>query len=417
MRRNIFITLLSVFLLSLTLQSCVKDLNKEGIFLTTRYYGIVQDANTLHPLSGIKVISTNGSNVQQTVYSEPDGSFSINLDIKQLNEGYYISIQPDSLYESHDIHPDNRALGWESFNIGVIQIQGSTVPVLTTGDATEITASSARLHGNILRHGNSAVSECGFVYAIVQYPTVKDNIAFTSNNNGTLETTVQLSPNTTYYVRAFARNGIGIGYGPQITFRTLDGLPTVGPLAITSVLATQATCSGSFLSDGGFPITARGLCWSTTPNPTPDNLHLSLGTGIGDFESTLTQLQPNTTYYLRAYARNLSGIAYSDTYTFTTLDGLPTVTTTPVTDITSNSALSGGTVHTEPDFPVFQRGVCFSTQPMPTTSDSHTSDGAGNGSFISHLSDLTPGTTYYVRAYATNVNGTTYGQQIVFVTQ
>ena len=413
MRRKIFISFIALMVLTLGFQSCVKDLVEEGIYVTTRYYGVIQDMNTLQPLAGMKVVSTNGDNVKETVFTDDDGSFSINMTVQQLNEGYFLSIQPDSLYQSQNIYLDRAALGVESYNIGVIKIKGPTVPELTTGNVTDITASYARLHGIIKANGNSAINECGFVYDVVQYPTIENHKVVSSINDAQ----IQLLPNTTYYVRAFARNSIGIGYGQQIAFRTLDGLPTIANTTVFNIKTTRATCSGSFTSDGGFAITARGICWSTSPDPTIDNLHVNLGTGLGDFETDLTNLQPNTTYYLRAYARNTSGIAYSQPCIFTTLSGYPTVVTILVSDITSQSAIAGGNVTSDGEFPVLQRGVCFSTTPLPTTADSHTTDGAGTGSFVSHLSNLSPGTTYYYRAYATNVIGTTYGEQFIFVTQ
>lgn len=417
MRRKIYISFIALMVLTLGFQSCVKDLVEEGIYVTTRYYGVIQDMNTLQPLAGMKVVSTNGDNVKETVFTDDDGSFSINMSVQQLNEGYFLSIQPDSLYQSQNIYLDRAALGVESYNIGVIKIKGPTVPELTTGNVTDITASSARLHGIIKANGNSAINECGFVYDVVQYPTIENHKVVSSINNGSIDAQIQLLPNTTYYVRAFARNSIGIGYGQQIAFRTLDGLPTIANTTVFNIKTTRATCSGSFTSDGGFAITARGICWSTSPDPTIDNLHVNLGTGLGDFETDLTNLQPNTTYYLRAYARNTSGIAYSEPCIFTTLSGYPTVVTTLVSDITSQSAIAGGNVTSDGEFPVLQRGVCFSTTPLPTTADSHTTDGAGTGSFVSHLSNLSPGTTYYYRAYAINVIGTTYGEQFIFVTQ
>ncbi len=416
MRKNIIVTILVSFLLSLTMQSCVKDLKKEGIFITTHYHGVLQDMRTLQPLQNIKIVSTNGARVHETIYSDNDGAFSIDLSVQQIKDGYFIAIQPDSLYKSQNLYLDHIAPGLETYDFGIIKIKGPSTPILTTRNATNITTNSALLHGNIIEDGNSAIIECGFVYDIIQYPTIENHKAVVANNNGTLETTLQLSPNTTYYVRSYARNSIGIGYGEQIAFKTLDGLPTVGSTAITNIKSTQATCTGSFISDGGFPITDRGICWSITPNPTIDNLHRNLGTGIGDFETQITNLQPNTQYYLRAYARNSSGIAYGETSSFTTLNGMPTVTTTTVTEITSQSAVSGGNVLNDGDFPILQRGICFSTSPLPTLSDNHTYDGAGTGQFVSHLSNLTSGTTYYYRAYATNVIGTSYGEQFIFVT-
>ena len=95
---------------------------------------------------------------------------------------------------------------------------------------------------------------------------------------------------------------------------------------------------------------------------------------------------------------------------------LPTVTTATMSDITANSATSGGNVTSDGGATVTARGVCWSTSQNPTVSDDHTTDGSGTGSFTSNLTNLTPGTTYYVRAYATNSMGTAYGSEESFTT-
>jgi hypothetical protein len=95
----------------------------------------------------------------------------------------------------------------------------------------------------------------------------------------------------------------------------------------------------------------------------------------------------------------------------------PTVTTGAASDITAVSAVSGGEVTSDGGPPVTARGVCWSTAHDPTTSDSSTSDGTGTGSFSSSLTDLAPGTLYYVRAYATNTEGTGYGSEVSFTTE
>ena len=95
---------------------------------------------------------------------------------------------------------------------------------------------------------------------------------------------------------------------------------------------------------------------------------------------------------------------------------LPTVTTANVSSITVNSAVAGGEVTTDGGAAVTSRGVCWSTNPTPTIADSHTEDGAGTGSFTSSMTGLSSNTTYYVRAYATNSVGTSYGEQMSFST-
>lgn len=93
-----------------------------------------------------------------------------------------------------------------------------------------------------------------------------------------------------------------------------------------------------------------------------------------------------------------------------------TVTTSEVTDITSNSAICGGNVTTDNGSAVTVKGVCWSTNPNPTIEDNKTTDGSGVGNFTSNLSNLEPQTTYYVRAYATNEAGTSYGDELSFTT-
>jgi len=93
----------------------------------------------------------------------------------------------------------------------------------------------------------------------------------------------------------------------------------------------------------------------------------------------------------------------------------PVLSTTAVTDITQTVATSGGNITSDGGATVTVRGVCWSTGETPTISDNKTTDGTGAGEFSSSLSDLSPETTYYVRAYATNSNGTGYGSAISFL--
>lgn len=94
----------------------------------------------------------------------------------------------------------------------------------------------------------------------------------------------------------------------------------------------------------------------------------------------------------------------------------PTVTTTTASNVTQNSAVSGGNVIASGGTNVTARGVCYGTSPNPTISGAHTTDGSGTGAFTSNISGLIAGTTYYIRAYATNSVGTAYGNEVSFTT-
>ncbi|MGI6479784.1 MAG: FISUMP domain-containing protein [Salinivirgaceae bacterium] len=95
-------------------------------------------------------------------------------------------------------------------------------------------------------------------------------------------------------------------------------IPTLSTTEITNITQTSANSGGSITSDGGSDVTARGVCWSTNQTPTISDNITTDGTGVGMFSSILTDLSPNTTYYVRAYATNSKGTGYGNTLTFTT---------------------------------------------------------------------------------------------------
>lgn len=99
---------------------------------------------------------------------------------------------------------------------------------------------------------------------------------------------------------------------------TVKGLPELTTREITNVRASSATGGGNVVSQGASLVTTRGICWSTNPNPTVDNPSTTDGSGSGMFASALSNLRPSTTYYVRAYAANASGIGYGNQVSFTT---------------------------------------------------------------------------------------------------
>ena len=401
--------------ISILFSSCINDLEEEGIYESTRCSGIVLDQRTHQPLQGLRVMGTDGWNVGNVVYTAVDGSFEIAVTLDQLAKGYAIRIEPDSLFEGYEYSLADVPLGTRTYDIGVIYLVGPDVPIVTTSSVVDITATSAHCFGAIEHGGNSTIVEQGFVYSTMQYPTTEDDKVSVYVGSDEFDCVLSLNPHTTYYVRAYAVNGVGVGYGDQIVITTLDGLAAVSTNSVTNITTTTATCGGEVLSDGGFNVVARGICWSTSTNPTIENSHTVNGVGIGPFTSQMNNLEPNPTYHVRAYAQNSSGIAYGSVVTFSTQSGLPTVTTTTVSNVTATSAVAGGTVVDDGGYPVVRRGVCYGTSPQPTISGLRTTDGAGTGECVSQLTNLTPGATYYYRAYATNGVGTVYGEQQVFV--
>jgi hypothetical protein len=169
---------------------------------------------------------------------------------------------------------------------------------------------------------------------------------------------------------------------------------------------------GEVLKDEGNLVTKRGVVWSNSENPTLADNFTSNGTGIGIFTDNITGLVENATYYIRTYATNSIGTSYGEVRIFKVPNKTPILSTTFASNITSNSATSGGTISSEGESPIIQRGVVWSNSPNPTLSDNFTSNGTGSGLFSSNITGLSASTKYYIRAYATNSFGTSYGNQI-----
>jgi uncharacterized protein (TIGR02145 family) len=195
-------------------------------------------------------------------------------------------------------------------------------------------------------------------------------------------------------------------------------LPAISTNAPGDIAPNSAKSGGNISSDGGAQITARGIVWSTSPNPTISlSTKTTDGSGTGSFSSTLTGLTSNTLYYVRAYATNSVGTAYGNEVSFTTVANLPVLTTNSVRDVTSTTATSGGNITSDGGSGVTARGVVWNTSTNPTISlPTKTSNGSGIGAFNAGITGLAPNITYYVRAYATNSAGTGYGNEVTFTT-
>ena len=201
--------------------------------------------------------------------------------------------------------------------------------------------------------------------------------------------------------------------------KKVDRLATINTISATNITNTSVVVNSEIEYNGGSTVTQRGVCWSTNQNPTIADNITSNGSGSGSFTSSISGLNSNTIYYVRAYATNGVGTSYGNQINFTTTNisgSLPTLTTVSASNVNNNSAVSGGNITSDGGSTVTQRGVCWSTNQNPTITDNITSNGSGSGSFTSSITSINANTTYYVRSYATNGLGTAYGNQINFTT-
>jgi len=194
---------------------------------------------------------------------------------------------------------------------------------------------------------------------------------------------------------------------------TVPAVDTQKPTEITSF---SARVGGILISDGGGDVIQSGVCYGKNEKPTLADLIAPDADGGGIINCILTGLEEQATYYCRAFATNRAGTGYGNQVGFTTLKyiALPVVNTTPVKNITITSAWCGGEVISDGSDTTLTRGLCWSMNTLPTVLDSHTVSSSGTGVFSDSLPDLIAGSPYFVRAYATNSAGTSYGNQVSF---
>jgi len=373
---------------------------------------VTSDGNATVTERGVVYATTQNPTTANTKVANGTGTGSFTSNITGLTAGttYYV--------RAYAINNQGTAYGNQvTFTAGLTL----SLATVTTTDASNITTTGATLGGNVTSDGNATVTERGVVYATTQNPTTANTKVANGTGTGSFTSNITgLTAGTTYYVRAYAINNQGTAYGNQVTFTaglTLS-LATETTTDASNITTTGATLGGNVTSDGNATVTERGVVYATTQNPTTSNTKVANGTGTGIFSSNITGLSAGTTYYVRAYAINSQGTAYGSPVIFTTslTLSLATVTTTAASNITTTGVTLGGNVTSDGNATVTERGVVYAITQNPTTANTKAANGTGTGIFTSNVTGLTAGTTYYVRAYAINSQGTAYGSQVTFTT-
>lgn len=310
----------------------------------------------------------------------------------------------------------------------IVNASGPTgnIPVVSTGNVIEILETFGggldfylKVPHVVSSDGGETILSRGVCYSTSPNPTTSGSgTQYFNNWIGADTSQFNVEPNTTYYIRAFAVNARGTAYGNEVSFTTTDvQLATiqtnpVSDFSITYEGTVLSNFSAQLLDDGGQP-PLFGFCYATSPNPTLNDIVLNTYTST----TTSITLQPNTTYYVRAYATNSAGTAFGNQVTFTTPQlQLATVVTDPITDLypapgPSYYTYFSGSVSNNGGWSYANiTGFCYSTSPNPTISDNIV---IPNGGFAGNLPI---GQTFYVRAYTTTPAGTAYGNEVVFST-
>lgn len=296
----------------------------------------------------------------------------------------------------------------------------------STSDASAIASYSATLGGQTSNLANLQVTSVGVIYSSSNSNPQSGSgtevqIGTAPGNFGT--TVSSLASSTLYYYRSYAKIlSSWYIYGPVKTFTTTSAVTTP---TLASVSAYQgsgcnfADLSSSVTSDGGATITERGFVYSSSYDPP------SIGTGTsltvsgttGSMSATAT-LFAGTTYYVRSYAKNSAGTAYSpNTATYYRTIVLPTLASTSLSSVSYNSASLSSNVTDNGCGTLSAVGICYVLGTgTPTTGNSTASSYPSTGPFTVTTGTLSASSTYTARSYATNVAGTNYGSNFQFTT-
>lgn len=215
-----------------------------------------------------------------------------------------------------------------------LTVVAKSKPEVSNIQTSEVRHNSLNVSAYISSIGSSAITSYGFCWSQSNtQPTTADSknaLGGTTSEKSYNATLAGLTPNTLYYVRGYAINEEGVAYSDPVQVKTLPQptYPSVKTLQSESVKHNKATIHGNINDLGDGYVTSYGFCYSTSNNnPTINDSKADLGsiTNVGDFEAEIKDLQPETTYYVRAFAKNSIGVAYGGTITIKTQTAPPAV--------------------------------------------------------------------------------------------
>ena len=300
---------------------------------------------------------------------------------------------------------------------------GESMPIVNTNEATDITATSATLNGKIINVGSPIYDERGFVYSVTSSSNIDSTWTFLkssfSDNDDFTYDLEGLSANTLYYVRAYATNKAGTNYGGIVSFKTLGVLAEVKTEEASNVTSSSATLKANVLEKGEPAYTERGFCYAKSSQPTIENNKIKVdGNGVGEYQTDITNLDFNTTYYVRSYLIQSGETRYGNEISLQTKYIPTSIITSGINDVGMSSAVLNGVIKTKGDPTYSERGFCYGTMTTPTINNTKVVDNVSGieGSYSIQINNLSYDTKYYVRAYAIQNTQVIYGNVESFST-
>jgi hypothetical protein len=307
-----------------------------------------------------------------------------------------------------------------SIYVAGINLVTAGPPICVTTAATGVTGNAATLNGTV--NANGASTTVTFQYGLTtSYGSTVPGVPATVNGSTVtpvLAAISGLTNNTTYHFRVVGVNSNGTTNGNDMTFTTLGPPPTVITTAATGIGSSTATLNGTVNANNlstavSFNYGLTTSYGSTAPGiPSPVS-----GNTTTPVSGAIAGLTPNTTYHFQVSGTSLNGTSNGNDMTFTTTGPPPTVVTTAATGVTGTTATLNGTVNANGvvSTVTFEYGLTLAygtTVPgVPATVSGNTATAVSAA-----LTGLLPGNTYHFRVDGVNSNGTSYGNDMTFIT-
>ncbi len=388
-------------------------------------YGIVTELGTAEPMKAIGVELYKSSSLLLKTVTFDDGHFEFNeltpgnYQVKVLAAGY---LQTEEGVVTVEAGRQARI---------DLQVKKMEVGAIAYTSSTTISGNQVTLNGEYTKDPNTSVIETGFIYGSNNNPQdggaiikcKKDEI-IEKNGAYKLSVTINDLRKGTYYYQAYVKTSNGTAYGETLSFK-FSVVPIVTTLPPTNVFAQTATLNGRIEAEGDPAYTEHGFVYSkffnrpTVDDPSDATTRLSVSGHSNDFSANVSSLTENATYYVRAYATNEGGTVYGEAISFT-LTTLPIVTTLEATNVLPTSATLHGRIDNAGEPPYTERGFVYSSSYQipavgdPTSATTKVIVEGTSQEFHANISSLEKGYTYYVRAYATSHDGTSYGDVQTF---
>jgi len=389
-------------------------INNGGGLITSS--GIVYDTISNPTISNIFIASN----------SITSGSFSVTLSNLKVSKKYY--------YRAYAANAIGGSYGPEfSFTT-----TSNTIPIISTTRPTVTSSSSASSGGLITKDGGLQVSSAGVVWSTTKTALIMPVASHSSDaiSSGSFSSTITgLTPGMKYYIRSYAVNSLGTGYGPIDSVTTVANLPVLSQTSVISDTVISATTTPTVQSPVAYiiargiiastptAITERGIVYSTSALLNYENGSHIIGNDSTTFDCLIIDKNDfNKKLYVRSYARNSDGIGYGPLDSTSIALPSPTISQ-PVSQninnstiilssgidawgaITSDKGFVWGTDVNNLNISTSFKNSLGSTPPMSTTNN-----------FSAMVYGLVNNTTYYIKSYCT-INGvTTYSQPLSITT-